>query len=173
MRQNTGLIIVNTGNGKGKTTAALGLAMRAIGTGMKVVMVQFIKGAWKTGEGVSARKLGFELRPMGEGFTWDTKNPERDTEKAEAAWAYGKKAMLSEKYGMVILDEINIALDLGYLNLEEVIETLQSRPKQVHVVLTGRGAKAEIIEIADLATEMREIKHPFQKGIKAQKGVEF
>lgn len=173
MSERIGLIIVNTGNGKGKTTAALGLAMRAVGTGLKVVMIQFIKGGWRTGEQVSAKKLGFELRQMGEGFTWITQDRERDTACAEAAWQYGKECMDSGNYDLVILDEINIALGFDYLDLSDVLATLKNRSKDLHVALTGRGAKDELLEIADLATEMREIKHPFNKGIKAQQGIEF
>ncbi len=173
MPERTGLIIVNTGNGKGKTTAALGLAMRAVGAGLRVVMIQFIKGRWKTGEQVSAKNLGFELRPMGEGFTWITQDRERDIAKAEAAWEYGKACMASGDYDLVIFDEMNIVLDYGYLALENVLTTLQNRPKDLHVALTGRRAKAEIMEIADLVTEMVEIKHPYKKGIQAQRGIEF
>lgn len=173
MGERTGLVIVNTGNGKGKSTAALGLAMRALGNGMKVVMVQFIKGAWKVGEYESARKLGFEIRPMGEGFTWVTKDRERDTRVAREAWEYAKSRILAGEHDLVILDEINYALDYGYVDLADVLETLRTRPKDVHVVLTGRKAKPEVIEIADLATEMVELKHPYKKGIKAQRGIEF
>jgi cob(I)alamin adenosyltransferase len=169
----TGLVIVNTGNGKGKSTAALGLAMRALGNGMKVVMVQFIKGAWKVGEYESARKLGFEIRPMGEGFTWVTKDRERDMKVAREAWDFAKERILAGADDMVILDEINYAIDYGYVDLPEVLDTLQTRPKDVHVVLTGRKARPELIERADLATEMVELKHPYKKGIKAQRGIEF
>lgn len=173
MGERTGLVIVNTGNGKGKSTAALGLAMRALGNGMKVVMVQFIKGAWKVGEYESARKLGFEIRPMGEGFTWVTKDRERDMKVAREAWDFSKARILAGADDMVILDEINYAIDYGYVDLPEVLETLQTRPKDVHVVLTGRKAKPELIERADLATEMVELKHPYKKGVKAQRGIEF
>ncbi len=173
MRERTGLVIVNTGNGKGKSTAALGLAMRAVGNGMKVVMIQFIKGAWKVGEYESAKKLDFEIRPMGEGFTWVTKDRERDTKVAQEAWEYAKARIASGEYDLVILDEINYALDYGYVDLAEVLRALKERPRHVHVVLTGRKAKPEVIEAADLATEMVEIKHPYKKGIKAQRGIEF
>lgn len=173
MGERTGLVIVNTGNGKGKSTAALGLAMRALGNGMRVVMVQFIKGAWKVGEYESARKLGFEIRPMGEGFTWVTKDRERDMKVAREAWEFAKERILAGADDMVILDEINYAIDYGYVDLPEVLETLRTRPKDVHVVLTGRKAKPELIEAADLATEMVELKHPYKKGIKAQRGIEF
>jgi len=171
--ERTGLVIVNTGNGKGKSTAALGLAMRALGNDMKVLMVQFIKGAWKVGEYESARKLGFEIRPMGEGFTWVTKDRERDMKVAREAWDFAKVRILAGEHDMVILDEINYAIDYGYVNLPEVLETLEARPKDVHVVLTGRKAKPELIERSDLATEMVELKHPYKKGIKAQRGIEF
>lgn len=173
MGERTGLVIVNTGSGKGKSTAALGLAMRALGNGMKVVMVQFIKGAWKVGEYESARKLGFEIRPMGEGFTWVTKDRERDMKVAREAWDFAKARILAGADDMVILDEINYAIDYGYVDLPEVLATLQTRPKDVHVVLTGRKAKPELIERADLATEMVELKHPYKKGVKAQRGIEF
>lgn len=173
MGERVGLVIVNTGNGKGKSTAALGLAMRALGNDLKVLMVQFIKGAWKVGEYESARKLGFEIRPMGEGFTWVTKDRERDMKVAQEAWDFAKVRILAGEHDMVILDEINYAIDYGYVNLPEVLATLNSRPKDVHVVLTGRKAKPELIERADLATEMVELKHPYKKGIKAQRGIEF
>lgn len=173
MGERTGLVIVNTGNGKGKSTAALGLAMRALGNGMKVVMVQFIKGAWKVGEYESAKKLGFEIRPMGEGFTWVTKDRERDKRLAGEAWEYSKARILSGDFDMVVLDEVNYAIDYGYVDLGEVLAALRSRPRHVHVVLTGRKAKAELVELADLVSEMVEIKHPYKKGIKAQRGIEF
>lgn len=173
MGERTGLVIVNTGNGKGKSTAALGLAMRAVGNGMKVLMVQFIKGAWKVGEYEAARKLGFEIRPMGEGFTWVTQDRERDVRVAHEAWEYAKARILSGEHDMVILDEMNYALDYGYVDLADVLETLRRRPKEVHVVLTGRKAKPEVIDLADVATEMVELKHPYKKGIKAQRGIEY
>lgn len=170
-----GLIIVHTGDGKGKTTAALGLAFRALGYGYRVLMVQFIKGAWHYGELEAARRFEglFEIRPMGEGFTWNTKDPERDRQKAHEAWEFGKKAALSGQYQMVIFDEINYVIKYDYLPVQEVVHFLKEKPKDLHVVLTGRDAAPEIIELADLVTEMREIKHPYKKGIKAQKGIEF
>jgi len=173
MGERTGLVIVNTGNGKGKSTAALGLAMRAVGNGMKVIMVQFIKGAWKVGEYESAKKLGFEIRPMGEGFTWVTKDRERDKRVAAEAWEFAKATILAGAHDLVILDEINYALSYGYVDLEEVLGTLRTRPQGIHVVLTGRKADARLLDLADLATEMVEIKHPYKKGIKAQQGIEF
>jgi cob(I)alamin adenosyltransferase len=170
-----GLIIVHTGDGKGKTSAALGLAFRALGYGWKILMVQFIKGNWKYGELEAAKKFPdlLEIKPMGEGFTWDTKNPERDRQKTRDAWEFCKQAALSEKYQMVIFDEINYVMSYDYLPVKDVIEFLKNKPPALHVVLTGRDAPKELIDLADLVTEMREIKHPFTHGIKAQKGIEF
>jgi cob(I)alamin adenosyltransferase len=170
-----GLIIVHTGNGKGKTTAALGTAFRALGYGWRVLMVQFIKGNWHYGELDAAKRFEglFEIRPMGEGFTWDTKNPERDREKAHEAWEFGKSEALSGKWDLVIFDEINYVITYNYLEVEKVVDFLKNKPRELHVILTGRDAHEKIVEAADLVTEMREIKHPFKKGIKAQKGIEF
>ena len=171
-----GLIIVHTGNGKGKTTAALGLAFRALGNGLNVCMVQFIKGTWKYGELKSAEKFdNFEILPMGKGFVnLGAKEPAKeDIEAANEAFEKGKEAILSGKYDMVILDEINYAILYKLIDVEKVIELLKNKPENVHVVLTGRSANEKIIEIADLVTEMREVKHPYQKGIKAQRGIEF
>ena len=171
-----GLIIVHTGNGKGKTSAALGVAFRAAGNRMKVAIIQFIKGKWKYGELESARQLKnpIEIHQMGEGFTWDTNNPARDIEKTRLAWELCKEKMMSGKYEVVIFDEINYVIDYHYLNVKEVIEALKQKPPLVHVILTGRNAKPELIEIADLVTEMKEIKHPFkEQGILAQRGIEF
>jgi cob(I)alamin adenosyltransferase len=169
-----GLIIVNTGNGKGKTTAALGVALRACGYGMKVTMLQFFKGKWKYGELRSAPKLEtFEIIPMGQGFTWESKDIEVDKAMVRQAWQAGKQKILSGNYDLVILDEINYALHYGFLPVEDVVEFLKNKPPMLHVILTGRNAKPEIVEVADLVTEMREVKHPFKEGISAQKGVEF
>ncbi len=170
-----GLIIIHTGEGKGKTTAALGLAMRAVGAGFKVYMVQFIKGKWKYGELEAARRLGedFEIHPMGEGFTWDTKDPERDRQKAREAWEAGLNAARSGRYKMVIFDEINYVISYDYLPVDEVAAFLEKKPPDLHVVLTGRNAHPKLIDLADLVTEMREIKHPYKAGIKAQRGIEF
>ena len=171
-----GLIIIHTGDGKGKTTAALGIAFRAAGNGMKVAVIQFIKGNWKYGELESAKQLKtpIEIDQMGEGFTWDTKNRARDIEMVQKAWALCKEKMMSGQYAVVVFDEINYVMDYDYLDLNEVIAALKQKPEMVHVVLTGRNAKPELIAIADLVTEMREIKHPFkEQGILAQRGVEF
>ncbi len=169
-----GLIIVHTGDGKGKTTAALGIALRACGYGMKVIMLQFFKGKWKYGELRSAPKLEtFEIQPMGKGFTWESKDIEVDKAMVREAWQAAKEKILSGNYDVVILDEINYALSYGFLPVADIVEFLQKKPPMLHVILTGRDAKPEIVEIADLVTEMRQIKHPFEQGISAQKGIEF
>ena len=171
-----GLIIVNTGNGKGKTTAALGMVMRSLGHGYKVAIVQFIKGAWEPAEKAVLEKWQdrLEFHAMGEGFTWDTQDRERDIEKATAAWSLGLKYILDSEYKLVLLDEVNIALKLGYLDVNSVIQGLERKPTDSHVILTGRGAPTELIAIADLVTEMTLIKHPFrEQGVKAQPGIEF
>ena len=171
-----GLIIVHTGNGKGKTTAALGMVMRSLGHGYKVAIVQFIKGAWEPAEkAVLERWAGqLEFKAMGEGFTWETQDRERDTQKAIAAWEQGLEFILNPEYKLVLLDEINVALKLDYLNVETILKGLEQKPTDSHVILTGRGAPAELIEKADLVTEMSLIKHPFrEQGVKAQPGIEF
>jgi cob(I)alamin adenosyltransferase len=170
-----GLIIVNTGDGKGKTTAALGLAFRALGVGFKVFMVQYIKGKWKTGEKKMADRLApdIEIRPMGDGFTWDTKDPAQDIATTLKIWEVSKEAIASGRYDVVILDEINVVMKLGYLDPKVVVEFLKARDPRQHVVLTGRGAPAEIIEAADLVSEVVALKHPYKAGIRAQLGIEF
>jgi cob(I)alamin adenosyltransferase len=168
-----GLILINTGNGKGKSTAAFGVAMRALGQGLTVSIIQFIKGKWKTGELQAAERLGLELIPMGQGFTWESKNLEEDKALMRQAWALASEKMLSGRYDLIILDEINYVLGYGYLQVDEVVRTLESRPSQVHVVLTGRNAPDEIVSIADCVTEMRDVKHPYRRGIPAQKGIDF
>jgi len=174
-QKRTGLIIVNTGNGKGKTTAALGTAMRAVGVGYKVYMVQFIKGSWDYGELHSADKLGpnFTMKPMGEGFTWETKDATRDREVAYKAWDFCRELIEKDEHDLLIFDEINIAMNLGYLDVDDVLKALRDKPEEMHIILTGRDAPQEVIDAADLVTEMREIKHPFNQGIYAQKGIEF
>ncbi|RUT28788.1 cob(I)yrinic acid a,c-diamide adenosyltransferase [Arsenicitalea aurantiaca] len=170
-----GLVIVHTGKGKGKSTAAFGMVFRAIGHGMKVGVVQFVKGAWGTGERDVLEKFGDQvtIRAMGEGFTWDTQDRQRDLAAARAAWDQAKAMIADESFGMVLLDELNICLRYDYLPLEEVLEMLRNKPRDTHVIVTGRNAKDELIELADLVTEMTEIKHPFRAGVKAQKGIEF
>jgi cob(I)alamin adenosyltransferase len=170
-----GLILVYTGDGKGKTTAALGLAFRALGSGFKVFMVQYIKGKWKTGEKKMADRLAPDLQilPMGDGFTWDTKNPAQDIATTRKIWEVSKAAIRSGQYDIVILDEINVVMKLGYLDPQEVVDFLKTREARQHIVLTGRGAPPPIIELADLVSEVVPIKHPFKSGIKAQQGIEF
>ena len=170
-----GLIIVHTGKGKGKSTAAMGLAIRAIGNGMRVGIVQFVKGVWKTGErDVLARFPDLvTIKAMGEGFTWETQDRQRDVKAAETAWAAAKAMIADKSYKMVILDELNIVLRYDYLAVDDVIATLKKKPEMLHVVVTGRNAKEKLIEIADLVTEMTMVKHPFRSGVKAQAGVEF
>lgn len=171
-----GLIIVNTGNGKGKTTAALGMVMRSLGHGYKVAIIQFIKGAWEPAEKAVLEQWQeqLEFHAMGEGFTWETQDKARDTEKAIAAWEKALEYITNPEYRLVLLDEVNIALKLGYLDVATVIAGLEQKPENSHVILTGRGAPKELIEKADLVTEMTLIKHPFkEQNIKAQPGIEF
>ena len=170
-----GLLIVHTGKGKGKTTAAMGLAMRAIGHGMKVGIVQFVKGVWETGEREVLNRFPDQviIKAMGEGFTWETQDLNRDIAAAEAAWGAALDMIADPANTMVILDELNIVLRYGYLPLDDVVSALKAKPRDLHVVVTGRNAKDELIEAADLVTEMTQIKHPFSTGVKAQVGVEF
>ena len=170
-----GLLIVHTGKGKGKSTAAMGLAVRAIGNGMKVGIVQFVKGVWATGEREVLDRFPelCTIKAMGEGFTWDTQDRQRDIAAARAAWNYARQLLADPSYQMVILDELNIVLRYDYIPLDEVLETLRDKPENLHVVVTGRNAKEPLIEIADLVTEMTQVKHPFRSGVKAQVGIEF
>lgn len=170
-----GLLIVHTGKGKGKSTAAWGMAMRMIGYNKKVGIVQFVKGAWETGELSVFERFPDQvtIKALGEGFTWETQDRERDIAAAAKAWEVAMEMIANPEYSMIILDEINIALRYNYLSLEDVIKGLVARPQMLHVVATGRNAHEELIDAADLVTEMTLIKHPFRKGIKAQKGVEF
>ena len=170
-----GLVIVHTGKGKGKSTAAFGMVLRCIGHGMKVGVVQFIKGKWDTGERSVLEKFPdqIEIKALGEGFTWETQDRARDIAFARAAWDEGKRMMSDPSFQFVLLDEINIALRYDYLPIEEVIDFLKAKRPDLHVCLTGRNAKDELIAIADLVTEMEMVKHPFRDGVKAQAGVEF
>lgn len=175
-----GLLIVHTGKGKGKSTAAFGLAARAIGNGMKVGVVQYVKGKWETGERkvLEAFPDQIEIHAMGEGFTWETQDRARDIRAAEAAWTKSKEMIdaccgENPEYDMIVLDELNIVLRYDSIDLGEVVEFLKNKPEMLHVVVTGRNAKEELIEIADLVTEMTQIKHPFRSGVKAQVGIEF
>lgn len=170
-----GLLIVNTGPGKGKTTAAFGLALRMIGYGRRVGVVQFVKGAWHSGEKDAFAAFGdlVSWHTMGEGFTWETQDLARDIAAAEAAWAKAESLMADPTISLLVLDELNIALRYDYLDLATVVEALKARRADLHVVVTGRNAKPALVEVADLVTEMGSVKHHFAAGVKAQKGIEF
>jgi len=170
-----GLLIVHTGSGKGKSTAAFGLALRMLGNNRRVGVVQFIKGAWSTGEQPALAVFGDRViwHTMGEGFTWETQDLKRDVAAAEKAWEKALELMSDETIGLVILDELNIALRYDYLDLEKIVAALQARRPDLHVVVTGRNAKPPLIEAADMVTEMTLVKHHFKAGVKAQAGIEF
>lgn len=170
-----GLLIVHTGKGKGKSTAAFGMVFRCIGHGFKSGVIQFVKGAWSTGERTVLEHFPdlVTIKAMGEGFTWETQDIERDMAHARAGWEEAKRMIADPSYKMVLLDELNIVLRYDYLPLSEVLDVLKSRPVDKHIVITGRNAKEELIELADLVTEMEQVKHPFRSGVKAQAGIEF
>jgi cob(I)alamin adenosyltransferase len=170
-----GLLIVHTGKGKGKSTAAFGMIFRHVGHGMKSGVIQFVKGAWGTGERTVLEKFPelVTIKAMGEGFTWDTQDKDRDIAHARAGWEEAKKMIADPTLKMVLLDELNIVLRYDYLPWEEIKAVLAARPMDKHIVITGRNAKEELIEMADLVTEMEQVKHPFRSGVKAQVGVEF
>jgi 5,6-dimethylbenzimidazole synthase len=169
-----GLLLVYTGHGKGKTTAALGIVFRALGRGLRVAVVQFIKGKWKTGERLFADGIpGLTFLVMGQGFTWESDDLSRDRDAADAAWRCSKELICSGENAVVILDEITYAIHYGFISLEDVLSTLRDRPSHVNVVVTGRNAPEELCTLADLVTEMKPIKHPFEKGMKAQLGIDF
>jgi len=170
-----GLLIVHTGKGKGKSTAAFGMVFRHIGHGMRAGVIQFVKGAWGTGERTVLEKFPelVTIRAMGEGFTWETQDINRDIAHAREGWEAAKRMIADPSYKLVLLDELNIVLRYDYLPLQEVLDVLKNKPHDKHVVVTGRNAKEELIEIADLVTEMELIKHPFRSGVKAQAGIEF
>jgi cob(I)alamin adenosyltransferase len=170
-----GLLIVHTGTGKGKSTAAFGLVLRCLGHGMRVGIVQFVKGVWSTGERVALERFGdlVTCRAMGEGFTWDTQDRARDIAAAHRAWAVATEMITDPSYRLVLLDELNIVLRYDYLAIDKVVQVLQAKPPGLHVAVTGRNAKKELIEAADLVTEMTLVKHPFRAGVKAQPGIEF
>jgi cob(I)alamin adenosyltransferase len=171
-----GLLIVHTGAGKGKSTAAFGMVLRALGHGMRVGVVQFVKGSWATGERAFLERFPDHLvtfRAMGEGFTWEVQDRERDIAAARAAWEAAKAMIAEPSYRLVLLDELNIVLRYGYLPLEEVLEALTAKPRDLHLVVTGRNAPPELVAAADLVTEMTLVKHPFRSGVRAQKGIEF
>ncbi|MCW4275371.1 MAG: cob(I)yrinic acid a,c-diamide adenosyltransferase [Candidatus Thiodiazotropha taylori] len=170
-----GLTLVHTGDGKGKSSSAFGMVFRAAGWGMKVLVVQFIKGKWKTGEQQAASRFdNIEWHALGDGFTWDTNNPEQDQQTTRSIWSFCQQKILSEAYDLVVLDEINYCCSYGWLKGKEVADFIkQSKPDWMHLVLTGRQAPDELIEIADTVTEMRLVKHAFEQGITAEQGVEF
>jgi cob(I)alamin adenosyltransferase len=170
-----GLLIVHTGKGKGKSTAAFGLVFRAIGNGMRVGIVQFVKGKWATGErkALEAFRDQVDLATMGEGFTWETQDRQRDIAAANAAWDRAKAMILDPEIDLVLCDELNIVLRYDYLDIDEVVAFLKEKPEMKHVIVTGRNARPELVEIADLVTEMEMVKHPFRSGVKAQRGIEF
>jgi cob(I)alamin adenosyltransferase len=178
MPDDKGLLIVYTGPGKGKTTCALGTAFRAVGQGLRVLMVQFIKGSWHYGELDAAEMLGegrFEIRPMGRGFVklgQGQQDPD-DVRLCEQAWEFGRAQIESGKYDLVVLDEINYVISYKMLDAEKVVAALAARPQRVHVICTGRNAHPKLVELADLVTEMREIKHPYTKGVLAQRGLDY
>ena len=170
-----GLLIVNTGPGKGKSTAAFGLALRILGHGLRVGVVQFVKGAWHSGEKDALATFGDKVawHTMGEGFTWETQDLKRDIAAAERAWAKAQDLLADPSFGLIILDELNIALRYDYLDLDAVVAELKARPENLQVVVTGRNAKPALVEAADLVTEMGQVKHHFAAGVKAQQGIEF
>ena len=170
-----GLVMVHTGKGKGKSTAAFGMVFRALGNGMKVGVVQFVKGKWQTGERVILEKLGDQvtMTAMGDGFTWETQDRQRDIQAAEQAWQRAKAMIMDDEHDVVLCDELNIVLRYDYLPVSEIIEVLQNKPEMKHVIITGRNAKEELMEIADLVTDMTMVKHPFRAGVKAQVRIEF
>ncbi|MFK7161467.1 cob(I)yrinic acid a,c-diamide adenosyltransferase [Marinospirillum sp. MEB164] len=173
-QQERGVLVVHTGNGKGKSTAAFGMAARALGHGMRVGIVQFIKGSFSTGEEAFFRRFDeVSYHVMGQGYTWETQNLEQDIATAGRGWAQAKAFLEDPSYDLVVLDELNIALKYQYIAMDEVLSALAARPAMQHVVITGRGARAELIEVADTVSEHREIKHAFHAGVIAQKGVEL
>ncbi len=170
-----GLILIFTGNGKGKTTAALGMSVRAAGHGMKTCFIQFIKGSWKYGEMEALARFHEEIdfHVTGKGFTWKSEDLDEDTAAARKAWEKAKEVINSGEYHTIVLDEFTYLLRYGMIDIEEVVEVLRGKPTDLHICITGRDAVEELVEVADLVTEMQPIKHPYQQGIKAQKGIEF
>ncbi len=170
-----GLLIVHTGKGKGKSTAAFGLVLRALGHGKRVGIVQFVKGKWETGERAALEKFADQItiNTMGEGFTWETQDRQRDIAAAKTAWEKAKALIADDVHDIVLLDELNIVLRYDYLDVSDVVAALAARPAMKHVIVTGRNAKDELVEAADLVTDMTQVKHPFRSGVKAQVGIEF
>ncbi len=170
-----GIVLVNTGDGKGKSSSAFGVTFRAAGWGMQVLVVQFIKGQWKTGEQKAAARFdNIEWHALGDGFTWDTKNPEQDRRTSREIWAFCQEKIRSQKYDLVVLDEINYCCGYGWIGGDEIADFIRrEKPAWMHLILTGRDAPPEMIEVADTVTEMRKLKHAFDGGIKAEQGMEF
>lgn len=170
-----GLILVNTGEGKGKSSSAFGMVFRAAGWGMKVCVIQFIKGQWKTGEQQAAKKFdNIEWHSLGDGFTWDTQNPEQDIKTSREIWEFCKEKVRSTEYDVVVLDEINYCCGYGWISGEEIASFLrEEKPSWMHVILTGRDAAPEVIDVANTVTEMKKVKHAFTEGIMAEQGIEF
>jgi cob(I)alamin adenosyltransferase len=171
----TGVTLIHTGEGKGKSSSAFGVVFRAAGWGLNVCVIQFIKGMWKTGEQKAALKFdNIEWHALGDGFTWDTKNPEQDIKTTHEIWKFSKQKILSEKYDLVVLDELNYCSSYNWIEGQDIADFVKNqKPKWMHLIITGRNASAEVIEVADTVTEMKMIKHAFENGIKAQQGVEF
>jgi len=174
MSERHGLLLVYTGHGKGKTTAALGLVFRAMGRGLRVAVVQFIKGKWKTGERTFAETIpDLTFLVMGRGFTWESDDLSRDRAAARAAWASVCELISGDQHALIVLDELTYAIHYGFLSIDEVVTALRDRPPHLHVCITGRNAPDELIALADLVTEMKVVKHPFEQGIPAQQGIDF
>lgn len=170
-----GLVLVHTGSGKGKSSSAFGMVFRAAGWGMNVCVIQFIKGQWQTGEQRAAERFdNIEWHALGDGFTWDTKNPEQDIQTSREIWDFAKQKILSEQYDLVLLDEVNYCCGYGWVSGQEIADFIrQSKPSWMHLILTGRDAAPEVIDVADTVTEMTLVKHAYQAGIKAEQGIEF
>jgi cob(I)alamin adenosyltransferase len=168
------IVMVNTGDGKGKSTAAFGTAMRAVARGWKVCVIQFVKsGKWKVGEQTAAIKLGVEWLTIGDGFTWDSKNMDRTEAIARYAWTVSKEKIQSGEYGLIVLDEITYPMNWGWIAIAEVVDVIRNRPPTVNIIATGRDAPAELMEVADTVTEMRKMKHAFDRGVRAIRGIDF
>jgi len=173
-RKATSIVMVNTGDGKGKSTAAFGTAMRAVARGWKVCVIQFVKsGKWKVGEQKAATSLGIEWLTIGDGFTWDSKNMDRTEAIARHAWTVAKERIESSEYGLVVLDEITYPMNWGWISTAEVVDVIRKRPASVNIIATGRDAPAELVELADTVTEMRKVKHAFDRGVRAIRGLDF
>lgn len=171
--ENHGLLLIFTGNGKGKSTAAFGTVARAVGHGQKAAVIQFIKGTWECGERNLLAQHGVEFQIMATGFTWDTQNKETDTQAAQAVWQHGKRMLADESLSLVVLDELTYMITYDYIDLNEVIEALNQRPIDQTVIVTGRGCHRELIELADTVSELRPVKHAFEAGIQARQGIDW